>query len=73
MSDRQPGAAGGGTTAPVTAAVLREAGGPLRVEEIDLPAPGPGQVRVRMAATGVCHSDLSLAQGTLPQDRKSVV
>lgn len=67
MSDRQPGAAGGGTAAPVTAAVLREAGGPLRVEEIDLPAPGPGQVRVRMAATGVCHSDLSLAQGTLPQ------
>lgn len=47
------------------AAVLREIGGPLRVEEIELPDPGPGQVRVRMAATGVCHSDLSLARGTL--------
>jgi S-(hydroxymethyl)glutathione dehydrogenase/alcohol dehydrogenase len=51
----------------VPAAVLREVGGPLRVEEISLPGPGPGQVRVRMAATGVCHSDLSLARGTLPQ------
>ena len=47
------------------AAVLRERGGPLRVEEIDLPEPGPGQVRVALAATGVCHSDLSLANGTL--------
>lgn len=47
------------------AAVLREIGGPLRVEEIELPDPGPGKVRVEMAATGVCHSDLSLARGTL--------
>ena len=52
-------------TDPVLAAVLREIGGPLSVEEIDLPQPGPGQVRVRLAATGVCHSDLSLARGTL--------
>lgn len=52
-------------TEPVRAAVLREVGGPLSVEEIDLPEPGPGQVRVRLAATGVCHSDLSLARGTL--------
>jgi S-(hydroxymethyl)glutathione dehydrogenase/alcohol dehydrogenase len=51
----------------VRAAVLREAGTPLRVEEIVLPDPGPGQVRVRMVATGVCHSDLSLARGTLVQ------
>jgi S-(hydroxymethyl)glutathione dehydrogenase/alcohol dehydrogenase len=51
--------------AAVRAAVLRERGGPLRVEEIDLPEPGPGQVRVALAATGVCHSDLSLANGTL--------
>jgi S-(hydroxymethyl)glutathione dehydrogenase/alcohol dehydrogenase len=49
----------------VQAAVLREPGGRLRVEEIDLPEPGPGQVRVRLAATGVCHSDLSLASGML--------
>jgi S-(hydroxymethyl)glutathione dehydrogenase / alcohol dehydrogenase len=47
------------------AAVLREQGGPLSVEAVELPEPGPGQVRVRLAATGVCHSDLSLANGTM--------
>jgi S-(hydroxymethyl)glutathione dehydrogenase / alcohol dehydrogenase len=48
----------------VRAAVVRQQGGPVRIEEIDLPDPGPGQVRVALAATGVCHSDLSLANGT---------
>ena len=51
----------------VLAAVLRETGGSPRVEEIDLPAPGPGQVRVALAATGVCHSDVSLSTGRLAQ------
>jgi S-(hydroxymethyl)glutathione dehydrogenase/alcohol dehydrogenase len=40
-------------------------GAPLEIAEIDLPAPGPGQVRVRLAAAGVCHSDLSLSDGTM--------
>ncbi|WP_337311275.1 Zn-dependent alcohol dehydrogenase [Candidatus Aeolococcus gillhamiae] len=57
----------------VRAAVLREAGAPLRIEEIRLPEPGPGRVRVRMAATGVCHSDLSLARGTLAQQVPAVL
>lgn len=35
------------------AAVLREIGGELRVEDVELPAPGPGRVRVKLAATGV--------------------
>jgi S-(hydroxymethyl)glutathione dehydrogenase/alcohol dehydrogenase len=48
-------------------ALIREVGGPARVESLDLPAPEPGQVRVRLAAAGVCHSDLSLANGTLRQ------
>jgi S-(hydroxymethyl)glutathione dehydrogenase / alcohol dehydrogenase len=51
----------------VRAAVLSAPGAPLRVAELDLPEPGPGQVRVRIAATGVCHSDLSLAKGALRQ------
>jgi S-(hydroxymethyl)glutathione dehydrogenase / alcohol dehydrogenase len=51
----------------VRAAVLSAPGEPLRVAELDLPDPGPGQVRVRIAATGVCHSDLSLAKGALRQ------
>ena len=44
----------------VRAAVLPAVGAPLEVTDIDLPDPGPGQVRVRLAAAGVCHSDLSL-------------
>ena len=51
----------------VRAAVLSAPGESLRLAELDLPEPGPGQVRVRIAATGVCHSDLSLARGTLRQ------
>jgi len=49
----------------VRAAVLSAPGQALRVAALDLPEPGPGQVRVRIAATGVCHSDLSLATGAL--------
>ncbi|MFZ3556410.1 Zn-dependent alcohol dehydrogenase [Streptomyces sp. BH055] len=49
----------------VRAAVLPAVGSPLEIADIDLPEPGPGQVRVRLAAAGVCHSDLSLANGTM--------
>ena len=57
----------------VRAAVLRDVGAPLQVEEIRLAEPGPGQVGVRMVATGVCHSDLSLARGTLLQQVPAVL
>ncbi|MGW1274371.1 Zn-dependent alcohol dehydrogenase [Streptomyces sp. NPDC002491] len=49
----------------VRAAVLPAVGAPLEIVGIDLPEPGPGQVRVRLAAAGVCHSDLSLSNGTM--------
>ncbi|MEU0195384.1 Zn-dependent alcohol dehydrogenase [Streptomyces afghaniensis] len=49
----------------VRAAVLPAVGSPLEITGIDLPDPGPGQVRVRLAAAGVCHSDLSLSNGTM--------
>ncbi|MDQ0580013.1 Zn-dependent alcohol dehydrogenase [Streptomyces rishiriensis] len=49
----------------VRAAVLPAIGAPLEITEIDLPEPGPGRVRVRLAAAGVCHSDLSLSDGTM--------
>ncbi|MDX3118835.1 MULTISPECIES: Zn-dependent alcohol dehydrogenase [Streptomyces] len=49
----------------VRAAVLPAVGAPLEITEIDLPEPGPGRVRVRLAAAGVCHSDLSLSDGTM--------
>ncbi|MEU9333670.1 Zn-dependent alcohol dehydrogenase [Streptomyces sp. NPDC048290] len=49
----------------VRAAVLPAIGAPLEITGIELPEPGPGRVRVRLAAAGVCHSDLSLSDGTL--------
>lgn len=55
------------------AAVLPAVNAPLVVTDIDLPDPGPGQVRVRLAAAGVCHSDLSLATGTLRQPVPAVL
>lgn len=55
------------------AAVLREYGGELRVEDVELPPPGPGQVRVRLAASGVCHSDLSVLRGAFPQPLPAVL
>jgi S-(hydroxymethyl)glutathione dehydrogenase/alcohol dehydrogenase len=57
----------------VRAAVLSAPGESLHVAELELPEPGPGQVRVRIAATGVCHSDLSLARGTLRQSMPVVL
>src|SRR5699024_4783519 len=51
--------------ATAQAAVIRESGGKIALEEVELPEPGPGQVHVKLAATGVCHSDLSLATGVL--------
>ncbi|MEV8067910.1 Zn-dependent alcohol dehydrogenase [Streptomyces sp. NPDC085995] len=49
----------------VRAAVLPAIGAPLEITSVELPEPGPGQVRLRLAAAGVCHSDLSLTNGTM--------
>lgn len=48
------------------AAVCHQKDQPLRVEEVTLEPPRRDEVRVRMAATGVCHSDLSVVRGTIP-------
>jgi S-(hydroxymethyl)glutathione dehydrogenase/alcohol dehydrogenase len=52
-------------TVYVPGLVLRDAGGTPAPAEIRLPEIGPGQVRVRIRAAGVCHSDLSMVDGTL--------
>jgi S-(hydroxymethyl)glutathione dehydrogenase/alcohol dehydrogenase len=57
----------------VRAAVLSAAGAPVRITDVTLAAPGPAQVRVRLAAAGVCHSDLSAADGTLAQPVPAVL
>ncbi|MBH3439956.1 alcohol dehydrogenase AdhP [Pseudomonas luteola] len=48
------------------AAVVREFGKPLEIEEVDVPTPGAGQVLVRIEASGVCHTDLHAAEGDWP-------
>jgi len=47
------------------AAVCRGLNEPLSIEEVDLEAPKAGEVKVKMGASGVCHSDLSVQNGTL--------
>src|SRR2546430_4361102 len=47
------------------AAVLYETGTPLRVEDVELAPPRAGEVRVRVAAAGVCHSDYHYMRGDL--------
>ena len=48
------------------AAVVRAFGQPLVIEEVVVPRPGPGQILVKIAATGVCHTDLHAAEGDWP-------
>lgn len=49
------------------AAVLTTVGAPLVVrDDVEVLPPGPGEVRVAVAASGVCHSDLTLREGVLP-------
>ncbi len=48
------------------AAVLEEFGQPLAVQEVDLAEPRAGEVLVRLAACGVCHTDLYTASGADP-------
>ncbi|HSJ47049.1 MAG TPA: alcohol dehydrogenase catalytic domain-containing protein [Euzebyales bacterium] len=51
----------------VRAAVCTSVGGPVEVRDVDLRAPGPGEVLVRITATGVCASDVHVIDGTLPK------
>jgi alcohol dehydrogenase, propanol-preferring len=45
---------------------IARAGAPLALEEIGRPEPGPGELRLRVAACGVCRTDLHLLDGELP-------
>lgn len=47
------------------AAVCYEMGKPLIIEDVSVDAPGPGEVKVRMAATAICHSDIHGLKGEL--------
>ncbi|MET1082177.1 MAG: alcohol dehydrogenase AdhP [Burkholderiales bacterium] len=48
------------------AAVVQRFGAPLTIEKVAVPSPGPGEVLVKIVATGVCHTDLHAADGDWP-------
>jgi propanol-preferring alcohol dehydrogenase len=53
-------------TRTMKAAVVRELGKPLAIEEVPIPQPNDNQILVRIAATGICHTDLHAAHGDWP-------
>jgi S-(hydroxymethyl)glutathione dehydrogenase/alcohol dehydrogenase len=55
------------------AAVMREAGKPLQIEDVQLDKPGPHEVLIRTAAAGVCHSDLHFLNGSWPHPTPTVL
>ncbi len=57
----------------VRAAILERPGEPLTIGEVTLDPPGPGEVRVRMTASGVCHSDLHVRDGEWPRPGPFVI
>ncbi len=48
------------------AAVMRANNEPLVLEDIEIDDPSPGEVLVKLAASGICHSDLTVIEGGLP-------
>ena len=55
-------------------AILTELNKDLEVrDDLTLDGPGPGEVRLRMVASGVCHSDISFQNGTVAVPLPSVV
>ena len=48
------------------AAVMRAYHAPFEIEEVRIDAPASGEVLVRTAASGICHSDLTVLEGGLP-------
>lgn len=55
------------------AAVLREVGKPLQIEDVQINKPGPHEVLIRTAAAGVCHSDLHFIEGSYPHPLPAVL
>ncbi len=53
-------------TQTMKAAVAHAYGEPLRIEEVKVPLPGPGQILVKVQACGVCHTDLHAVEGDWP-------
>jgi aryl-alcohol dehydrogenase len=57
----------------ITAAVAREQGRPLAVEQLHLDDIRPDEARVRMVATGICHTDAIVRDGVYPTPLPAVL
>ena len=55
------------------AAVLHEAPSKLVIEEVEIADPGPGEVRVRIAASGLCHTDWETMRGYQPVNLPAII
>ena len=55
------------------AMVLREIAAPLRLERLPIPSPGPGQILLRVAACGICRTDLHIIDGELSDPKLPLV
>lgn len=53
-------------TTPAHAAVVRQAGGPLVIESVEIEDPRPGEVLIRMVGVGVCHTDMVMRDQLIP-------
>jgi alcohol dehydrogenase, propanol-preferring len=60
-------------TRTMRAVVLDAPGTPLRPAELPIPAPGPGEVRLRVLACGVCRTDLHIVDGELTRPKLPLV
>jgi aryl-alcohol dehydrogenase len=57
----------------ITAAVLRDAGGPFRLEPVSIAEPRADEVRVRLVSTGICHTDITVRDGGFGSPRPIVL
>jgi Zn-dependent alcohol dehydrogenase len=57
----------------VKAAVLRQFGAPLSIEELELAGPRAHEVKVKLLACGFCHSDLHCQEGTVPSSIPTIL
>jgi len=55
------------------AAILRAIKTPLTIEDLEVAAPKAGEVSIRVAAAGVCHSDYHFMNGDLPIEMPCVL
>ena len=59
--------------AKMRAMLLEAPGTPLRLQEIAVPRPAPGQLLIRVQACGVCRTDLHIVDGELPQPKLPLI